>query len=76
MDVKGDETIPGRILGMMSYIAPIKKINQQEHLEKLRRQRDMLDQRLRDIEAEEDRLFELVQRHEERSKSGEGGHVV
>lgn len=76
MDVKGDETIPGRILGMMSYIAPIKKINQQEHLEKLRRQRELLDQRLRDIEAEEDRLFELVQKHEAGAESGKGEHVV
>ena len=75
MDIKGDETIPGRILNIMSYIGPIKKINQQEHLETLRRQRDTLDQRLRDIEAEEDRLFELVQKHEARSGL-EGEHVV
>jgi len=81
MDVPGDETIPGRILYLMTYVAPLRKINPQEHMDTLVRERDRLDKKLREIEEEENKLFDYVQERS-RKKLGHGGdspggkHVV
>ena len=81
MDVPGDETIPGRILHIMSYVMPITRINTQEHMDKLVRERDRLDEKLREIEEEENKLFDFVQdRSREQlvrgGKAVDGKHLV
>jgi hypothetical protein len=69
-------------LHLMTYVAPLKRINPQEHMDTLVRERDRLDTKLREIEEEENRLFDFVQeRSRERlvqggGKETTGKHVV
>lgn len=72
--VPGDETLAGKVLNVMTYVAPIKKLSREEAYERLLKEKERLDRRLQQIEAEENRIFEAVQARA-REKEMEGVEV-
>lgn len=62
LDVPVEENIGSRFLNVLSYVAPLKRISREEAYEKLLEQKRELDERLEEIEREENMLFEAAQR--------------
>lgn len=59
--VDGDDTLAGRVLHLMTYVAPLKKMTREESYQRLLEERKRIDRRLSQIEAEENKIFEWVQ---------------
>ena len=58
--VPPETTLSGRILNGMTSFLPIKKIENNEYWDLLQKQRASLEKRLREIEKEEARLYDLT----------------
>lgn len=60
--VPAEQTVGARMMNLMTYVAPIKKVSREEAYQTLLRQKADLDKRLESIEAEENMLYEAAQR--------------
>ena len=61
-DMKYEDTFQGKIFKVMSYLLPLDKMTKAEYLEKLLGERDVVDRKLAALEAEENRIYDWIQR--------------
>lgn len=59
--IRGDAVITGKVLGVLSKFLPVKRLTDEEYLERLETKRKQVDVRLKEIEEEQLAMFQNIQ---------------
>ena len=57
---EADRSLPARMMRWLSAVLPVRKLSDTEYMTKLEEKRREIDEKLRVLETEEERLFRLV----------------